>query len=106
MDAFGIDKVTLKNHLLKLMQMDEKFYKIEGMRRAWLRGDENVEKRYLIHVTGFNLGLLMRARFGVGTPREAAARGYWCILMRINGIVAIILVVVCEDRIMDHELAA
>ena len=29
--AFGIDKVTLKNHLLKLMQMDEKFYKIEGM---------------------------------------------------------------------------
>ena len=60
------------------------------MRRAWLRGDENVEKRYLIHVTGFNLGLLMRARFGVGTPREAAARGYWCILMRINGIVAII----------------
>ena len=77
-----------------------------GMRRAWLRGDENVEKRYLIHVTGFNLGLLMRARFGVGTPREAAARGYWCILMRINGIVAIFLVVVCEDRIMDHELAA
>jgi len=31
-----------------------------GMRRAWLRGDENVEKRYLIHVAGFNLGELMR----------------------------------------------
>ena len=77
-----------------------------GMRRAWLRGDENVEKRYLIHVTGFNLGLLMRAQFGVGTPREAAAGGYWCIFMRINGIVAIILAVVCEDRIMDYELAA
>ena len=29
--AFEIDKVTLKAHLLKLMQMDEKFYKIEGM---------------------------------------------------------------------------
>jgi len=43
-----------------------------GMRRAWLRGRENVHKRYLIHVAGFNLGVLMRAMFGQGTPREAA----------------------------------
>lgn len=32
-----------------------------GMRRAWLRGRENLHKRYLIHVAGFNLGILMRA---------------------------------------------
>jgi hypothetical protein len=44
-----------------------------GMRRAWLRGRENVHKRYLIHVAGFNLGILMRALFGKGTPREAAS---------------------------------
>ena len=31
MDAFGIPKTTLKNHLTKLMTLDEKFYKIEGM---------------------------------------------------------------------------
>ena len=43
-----------------------------GMRRAWLRGRENIHKRYLIHVAGFNLGILMRALFGRGTPREAA----------------------------------
>jgi transposase len=43
-----------------------------GMRRVWLRGRENVHKRYLIHVAGFNLGVLMRALFGCGTPREAA----------------------------------
>ena len=43
------------------------------MRRAWLRGRENVHKRYLIHVAGFNLGILMRAIFGQGTPREAAS---------------------------------
>ena len=43
------------------------------MRRAWLRGRENVHKRYLIHVAGFNLGILMRALFGSGTPREAAS---------------------------------
>jgi transposase len=43
-----------------------------GMRRTWLRGRENIHKRYLIHVVGFNLGILMRALFGCGTPREAA----------------------------------
>ena len=43
-----------------------------GMRRTWLRGRDNVAKRYLIQVAGHNLGLLMRALFGAGTPRAAA----------------------------------
>ena len=43
-----------------------------GMRRTWLRGRKNVHKRYLVHVAGYNLGILMRALFGAGTPREAA----------------------------------
>ena len=30
-----------------------------GLRRTWLRGRANVHKRYLIHVAGHNLGLLM-----------------------------------------------
>jgi transposase len=46
-----------------------------GMRRTWLRGRENVHKRYLVHVAGHNLGILMRLLVGVGTPREAADRG-------------------------------
>jgi hypothetical protein len=37
--AFGIDKVALKNYLLKLMQMDEKFYKIEGMETRAVSGN-------------------------------------------------------------------
>ena len=41
-----------------------------GMRRTWLRGRENVHKRYLVHVAGHNLGILMRALYGQGTPRE------------------------------------
>jgi transposase len=45
------------------------------MRRTWLRGRENVHKRYLIHVAGHNLGILMRQLIGAGTPKEAAARG-------------------------------
>ena len=45
-----------------------------GMRRAWLRGRENLHKRYLIHVAAFNLSLVMRHLFGCGTPRALADR--------------------------------
>ena len=45
-----------------------------GMWRTHLRGRENVSKRYLIHVCGHNLGLLMRKLIGAGTPRQDAAR--------------------------------
>jgi hypothetical protein len=44
-----------------------------GMRRAWLRGRENLKKRYLVHVAGYNLGLIMRFLVGAGTPREFVA---------------------------------
>lgn len=44
-----------------------------GMRRVWLRGRENILKRYLLHVCGFNLGLIMRGLLGSGTPRGLAA---------------------------------
>ncbi len=43
-----------------------------GLRRTWLRGRENVAKRYRVHVAAFNLGLIMRKLFGAGTPRAAA----------------------------------
>jgi transposase len=45
-----------------------------GMRHAWLRGRENLQKRYLVHVAGYNLGLVMRLLVGAGTPREFLAR--------------------------------
>ena len=45
-----------------------------GMRRVWLRGRENLQKRYLIHVAGYNLGLIMRLLTGAGTPREFRVR--------------------------------
>src|SRR3954471_6353926 len=46
---------------------------IGGLRRTWLRGTGNVEKRYLIQVAAHNLGLVIRHRFGAGTPRQAMA---------------------------------
>ena len=45
-----------------------------GMRRTHLRFRYNIVKRMLIHVAGFNLGLLMRNVFGVGTPRGLQGR--------------------------------
>ena len=44
-------------------------YETGGMRRTHLRGHANILKRLLVHVGVFNLGLLMRTVFGVGTPR-------------------------------------
>jgi transposase len=45
-----------------------------GLRRTHLRGHRNILKRLLVHVAGFNLGLLMRELIGTATPREYAAR--------------------------------
>ena len=39
-----------------------------GMRRALLRGRENIWKRYLIHACAFNLSLVMRQLYRAGTP--------------------------------------
>jgi hypothetical protein len=64
-----------------------------GMRRAWLRGRENVHKRYLIHVAGFNLGILMCALFGCGTPREAArVKNTLLFLIQPDGAVAFAII--------------
>jgi transposase len=45
-----------------------------GMRRVHLRGRANILKRYLVHVAAFNLSLVMRQIFGVGTPRGLQGR--------------------------------
>src|SRR6267378_2973757 len=50
-------------------------YDTGGMRRTHLRGHTNILKRLLIHAGAFNLGLLMRAILGVGTPRGLQDRG-------------------------------
>jgi transposase len=44
-------------------------------RRTWLRGLENVTKRYVVQVAAYNLGLLMRKLFGVGKPRALQGAG-------------------------------
>lgn len=62
-----------------------------GARRSRLRGLVNVAKRYLMYIAGRNLGVIMRALFGVGTPRSlqapraglsCAVWGCWTIVRR------------------------
>jgi transposase len=50
---------------------------VGALRRTWLRGNANIEKRYTIQVAAYNLGLVIRHRFGAGTPRQAAAAAYF-----------------------------
>ena len=49
-------------------------YETGGLRRAHVRGHENVLKRLFVHAGAFNLGLWMRRLFGVGTPRSLQGR--------------------------------
>ena len=50
-----------------------------GLRRIYVRGHANVRKRLLIHVCGFNLGVLMRRLTGIGTPRRQQSRVVACL---------------------------
>jgi hypothetical protein len=77
-----------------------------GMRRTWLRGRDNVDKRYLIHVAGHNLGILMRLLIGAGTPKEAVARGLAFLLFIHTGQVAVIILVAASGDDFAFLLAA
>ena len=64
-----------------------------------------MHKRYLVHVAGHNLSLLMRQLIGAGTPREAVAGGYGYIFVLIAPtgavLVAQIVLIVSEDGETD-----
>jgi len=70
------------------------------MRRAWLRGRENLRKRYLVHVAGYNLGLILRLLLGAGTPREFIARAsaHLLILLTADGATLILLTVLTDTE--------
>jgi transposase len=46
-----------------------------GARRSWLRGIDKVRKRHLMAAMAYNLGLIMRNLFGIGTARALQAAG-------------------------------
>lgn len=63
-------------------------YETGGMRRTHLRGRGNILKRLLIHVCGFNLGLVMRTAFGVAKPRQLQDGLATAVLALLSGILA------------------
>jgi transposase len=60
-----------------------------GGRRAWVRGMVNVAKSYLARVAAHNLGIIMLALFGVGTPRslQGGLEALLRLLIALHGVV-------------------
>jgi len=65
-------------------------YETGGLRRVYLRGRENVLKRVLIHLGGFNLSLAMRQWLGKGTPRGWQGYSADALLMELQFWIAIL----------------
>jgi transposase len=60
-----------------------------GLDRLYVRGRENVHKKFLIQAAACNLALLMRSRYGAGKPRAAhdrAAQAIFVILAVIKAL--------------------
>jgi transposase len=64
----------LRRRSERLERPNAHLYETGALRRTHLRGHANILKRLLVHISGFNLGLLMRALFGIGTPRSLQGR--------------------------------
>jgi Transposase DDE domain len=71
-----------------------------GMRRATLRGQVNLDKRYKIAAATYNLSQLMPHQFGIGTSKQAAAsvlRGLFELLLacleKLSGFFALFVLV-------------
>jgi transposase len=67
----------LRLHRLRGEKVERSFahaYETGGLRRTYLRGHENIAKRVLVHIGALNLGILLRKKFGVGTPRGLQGR--------------------------------
>ena len=68
-----------------------------GMRRATLRGRQNLDKRFKLAAAFYNLSQLMRHLFGIGTPKQCEAMGanrlgaflecffQWLLAIAVNG---------------------
>ncbi len=82
-------KKLLRQRGLMLERPFAHCYETGGMRRLHLRGRENILKRLLVHIAGFNLSLVLRLMIGKGTPRglqDLAAAYFLLVIALINAI--------------------
>jgi hypothetical protein len=63
-------KALLRQRGMHLERSFEHVLDEGGLRRATLKGTDNLAKRHKIAATCFNLSLLMRTLVGVGTPKQ------------------------------------
>jgi transposase len=80
-------------------------YDTGGMRRTHLRGHANILKRALVHVSGFNLGLVMRRLFGVGTPRGLQGRVAAAVALVVS-VLRVLQAAVRRDASPSVEISA
>ena len=69
-------KALLRQRGMHLERSFEHVLDEGGLRRATLKGADNLAKRHKIAATCFNLSLLMRTLVGVGTPKQWIAGAY------------------------------
>jgi transposase len=66
-DARGLGWIRLHGEIIE--RAFAHAFETGEMRRTHLRQHDNIAKQLLLNIAGFNLGLLMRDRFGMGKPR-------------------------------------
>jgi len=79
-------KALLRRRGERLERPFAHLYETGGLRRTHLRGRNNTLKRVLIHVSALNLGFLMRAALGVGTPRSLQGRAWNTVSAQIRSL--------------------
>ncbi len=86
-------------------------YETGGMRRLHLRGRDNIAKRVLVHAAAFNIGLMMRVKYGLRKPRslsKAAAAACALILALVEwlgaifGVVGLIVAILSSRRLVPQ----
>jgi hypothetical protein len=69
-----------------------------GLNRLYVRGRENVHKKFLLQAAACNLALLMRSLYGAGKPRAAHDRA-------VEAIFAILAVIKAVDDFLQLRFA-
>jgi len=77
-------------------------YETGAMRRTHLRHHDNIAKRLLVHVGGFNLGLVMRKLTGWGKPRRLQGL-FATILELVRGLWKVVAMIVAHRMIAATE---
>ena len=95
-------KALLKKRGMHLERSFEHVLDEGGLRRATLRGSENLTKRYRMAAACYNLSLLLRALCGIGTAKQWAAKAGSSILWLIYRAWNIVMASITRPCLHPH----